>query len=290
MRAAGMCTSKTEQCVRICCVLRTTTLAVDSKFFSAFLTWPTSVPTRPIILNGCLFMILGADRATFGINDDELRGYMLSFAVQCLALRSRQIVDNMCQGSRCLANTLSGFTTNRARCSELGMYSYYKKQTSVLCFPSPTTGVLNKHTRMSVGSSVKAEFTIFLQPEQLVPGLSNCARGRASVLVHCARLNHSHRRGHVSLVCFSCMVHDCRIIQLHNTCVTCHFGSTKLQKYGIETTSNLRVIIVHHRSTQNQTIAVMTCLFRDHSCSPATSGVQRETDFFHQSLHSSLLN
>ena len=136
----------------------------------------------------------------------------------------------------------------------------------------------------------KLKITIFLQPEQLLPGLSNCAHGRASVLVHCARLNHSHGRGHVSLVCFSCMVHVFRIIQLHNTCVTCHFGSTKLHKYGIETTSNLRVIIVHQRSTHNQTNAVMTCLFRDHSCSPATSGVQRETDFFHQSLHSSLLN
>ena len=78
MRAAGMCTSKTEQCVRICCVLRTTTLAVDSKFFSAFLTWPTAVPTATDHSQRMSsFMILGADRATFGVNDDELRGYML---------------------------------------------------------------------------------------------------------------------------------------------------------------------------------------------------------------------
>ena len=46
-----------------------------------------------------------------------------------------------------------------------------------------------------------------------------------------------------------------------------------------ETTSHLRVIVVHQPSTHNQTIAVLTCLFREHACSLATSGLQRETEF-----------
>ena len=47
-----------------------------------------------------------------------------------------------------------------------------------------------------------------------------------------------------------------------------------------ETTCHLRVRLVNQPSTHHQTIAVLTCLLREHACSLATSGLQCETDFF----------
>ena len=55
----------------------------------------------------------------------------------------------------------------------------------------------------------------------------------------------------------------------------------KSSKGVCETTSHLRVRLVNQPSTHHQTIAVLTCLLRDHACSLATSGLQRETELFH---------
>ena len=64
----------------------------------------------------------------------------------------------------------------------------------------------------------------------------------------------------------------------------CVLRKTKASRVCVETTSHLRVRLVNQPSTHHQTIAVLMCLFRDHASSPATSGVQRETEFFQSIL------